>query len=402
MESITQTEKNVLDPIVKSIQDLQESIKNSNLGTETKLAELAKQNMALSKAQKTITSAAKKHDVYGEQGNFDKVAGVMARRLKEAGLLSKENRSYNESGAQFWMERAAGLNEEDSTAGASFLPLTIDPEVNKLVNANGVARANCRNKTNIHGGLKIEQRVSRVTVNGVARGDTTIPTGANTYGSITATPVEVPIIATVEEKLIFDSPVDVVNEQIVDIAEAVAEFEDQALWAGDGTSNYVNFTGIKTATGVGQTVVAYNALTNLDPFTQLKFQLHPSVLKSPNKKLYMHPYTLAQLQTLKAVTAGLYFFDPVNYTTKVGGEIVELSPVMDYPNASGLFTTGQMPAVLADLNKAVWMLFGRPGDLRILTERYADAGQIGIRWLYDVTFGIALPKAVARLIITAS
>lgn len=375
--------------LVQQITELQKKL-STEFATKADVDSFAKALEKLQAQKNAETRKAQKHALFGDQYTFDTVAGHLGKALLDAGKIQK-----GDPRASFWLEKAANLNSTDAGAGTELLPVTIDPVMQKLVEDWGIARRDCRVVPAVRGTFSIKRRNVRVTVSGQTRPDDAASPAGSTMEEVDMATKSVNAITTIEEKLIFESPIDVVNEAISDLVEAAANAEDSALFVGGGTAADFGFTGLKTATGLGEVSVAVGSYT-LDSVINLRTKVNTSILKSPNRKLYCHPYQFAWLQTLKASTSGIYHFDVTAGEFNVAGDRVEFTPAMD-----STYVATKIPFILADLKKAVTVGLGRNTEIRILNELYAANGEIGVRMTYDLGMALVLPTAAARVKLTA-
>lgn len=378
-----------INAIVAKCDEIQKSL--SNFATEEKVAALASQFSKFEQTKRAEALSLRKHRIFGDHEAYSAVANAVGKALVQAGNI--ESKDLNG-----WLTKAnASINQTDSGQGATFLPTSIDPVISKLVQQNGIARNFCRIINGVKGTHSIKQRATRVTVGGVSRPDGAISLSGPTFTPVNLTTYEVGLITTVEEKLINESPVDLVEAAISDIAEAAAEFEDDSLFAGAGTYANLGMTGLNTATtGVGGSdqTVAYGSFS-VDDALNVRAKVHTSVFGNGN--YFMHPYVFASLQTKKASTAGSYFFDISSGSFKLGGSDIVFAPRMD----SSLVLSGKVPVIYGDLSKAVVMGLGRNYEVRVLNELYAASGQIGIRVVYDAGMVMDQSTAVAKVKFTS-
>lgn len=378
-----------VNSIVAKCEEISKSM--ANFATTEKVEALAKQYEKFAAVQRANSVAERKHAMFGTHANYNVVANSIAKALVGSGKIEA-------SKAGEWLTKAnADVNSTDANHGDTFLPVTIDTVVSKLVEANGVLRRYARVRNGVKGTLGIKKRATRTTVNGKTRPDGADDTGGSTYDPVDLSTYEVGHITTVEEKLIWDSPVDLVQEAISDLAEAAAEFEDDVLFSGGGTAADLGFTGLNSAnTGVGglDESVAYGSFT-VDNALNVRTMVHTSVFG--NGTYFMHPYIFALLQTKKASTAGSYFFDITTGSFTLGGSQIQFAPRMD----SAVDSMSDVPVIYGDLNKAITVGLGRNYEIRILNELYAAEGQVGVRLTYDMGVKLVQPTAVAKVLTTS-
>ena len=371
------------------IQEIQKSMEK--FASAEKVEALAKSLSDFQTQKNNEVRRAAKSKMFKSQESYDAVANVIAKGLVDAGKL--EGSKKNE-----WLTKAyANINRTDAGHGDGFVPTTIDGEISKLVEDYGILRREARIRPNVHGNLQVNHRATRVQVTGMARPDAPIPLSGSTYGKKTLSTYQVAAITTIEEKLIWDSPIDLVNEAISDLAEAAANFEDTLLFDGDGTPADAGFTGLNTAnTGLGGNDLVVSAGTGLtvDDALNLRTKVHTSVFGKG--KYYAHPHVLAALQTKKASTSGVYHFDIQKSAFVLGGSEIVLTPM-----ANSGTSVGMAPLYYGDMSKAVLVGLGRDYQIRILNELYADEGQIGVRMVYDIGSALVNPEALAKIVYAA-
>ncbi len=306
----------------------------------------------------------------------------------------------------------ANTNEEDANSGLGFLPTQVDPLLHKLVPLTGVARSQCTVKTGVQGSININSLSSYptggFTLSGsTPRADVAVTPNSGVYAKINVQPLQATWISQVEEKLMFDSMIDVWTETVVQLAIAIGLWEDNVVFMGNGVADAANggLTGVAKTTTLGYNGTASTArtgsFTNLDPFFAMTQNVYPSILNEDDVAFHMHPFTAAFIHTLKASTAGLYFFDPSTGGFKLGGIPVVYNQVLDAPDV-GLqtFAATKVPVVFGSMSKGVTIVLGREAQIRVADQRYFDSNLLAVRATQDFNFGIALPAALSRLLIT--
>lgn len=382
---------NTITQLVKDINALSDKV-GTAFATKADFDALASKVAAFQTIKTAAERAAAKHRMFGTQGVFDAVAGMIGKQLIECGKIDKGG---SDSASRFWTERAAGLNSTDAGHFPEAIPTEISPIVDKLLLEYGNARRYCRVIPNLQGTLQIKRRATRVTVAGQARPDATVTPANGTYDGVSLSTKQISAITTVEEKLIFDTPINVVEEAVGDLVEAAAELEDDVLFKGAGTTAHLGFTGLKTTTaGIGEETVAA-ASFGIDNMLNLQTRVHPSVIRRGDAGFFMHPYQFARLQQKKASTSGVYFFDPSSNSFKVGGYDIRFVHRMD---STAVATDN--PVNFGDLRRAVTIGVGRDVTLKVLTELYAAENSIGFRLTYDLGMVYVQPTTVARVILT--
>ncbi len=311
----------------------------------------------------------------------------------------------------------ANTNEIDATSGLGMLPTQVDSTINKLVPLYGVARNETRVLPGIHGSININRLTAFPTVNFTNSGasaytprdDSSVTPNSAAYAYGNLQPLQATGISVVTEKLIYDAVPGVLEDTAENLAIAFGLFEDTILFTGPTNVNGTAFTGL-----VNQTI-GYNntnptartgtftvASGNFDPLISMRAFVYPSVTRSPNCKYHMIPSTFAVLQSMKASTSGLYFFDISKNEFVVAGAPVVFNQVMDGPNAALTgFDIGKVPIIFGDMRKAVTMGIGRDTQTRILLERYAELNEIGIRVTEDFNYALVLSNAICKLSITS-
>ncbi len=306
----------------------------------------------------------------------------------------------------------SNTNEEDSNSGLGMLPTQVDPLLHKLIPLTGIARSQCTVKSGVQGSININTLSSYptggFTLNGsTPRGDAAVTPNSGVYAKINVQPLQASWISKVEEKLMFDSVVDVWTETVVQLAIAIGLWEDNVVFMGNGVADAANggLTGVCKTTDLGYTGTATTArtgsFTDLTPFWKMQQNVYPSILNEGDTAYHMHPFTAAFIRTLTASTSGLYFYDPSASSFVLGGVPIVYNQVMDAPDA-GLetFTATKVPVLFGSMSKGVTIVIGREAQIRIADQKYFDTNEIAVRATQDWNFGIALKPALSRLLIT--
>ena len=360
------------------------------------MAETKQYKAQLSKAQsaaftKEFADAMDKASLWSKCDNSDKHSADAVRKH----YIAKTN---------------ANANEIDSTAGVGMLPTIVDSVIQKLIPLYGTARNSCRVVSGVKGFFQINSQnaypVAHFTASGSTnRDDGTVTPNSGTFTKVNVQPLQASAISLVTEKLIWDATPGVLENEANNLAIAHGTLEDTTLFTGDPDATTGAFAGLKTAS-IGYNNINVNTrtggFTNFDPLLAMRQNVYPSVSKSPDCKYWMHPFTFALLQTFKAATAGLYFFDPSISSFKIGGSEVEFNQFIDSPDADQTtFAISKVPVYYGDMKKAVTMVLGRDSQLKILYELYAAANEIGLRYTQDFNFGIQLGAALTRISIVS-
>ncbi len=309
-----------------------------------------------------------------------------------------------------YLAKATNINQEDSTSGAGMLPTLVDSVIHQLIPLYGVAR----NYTNFIGGIQGSINVNSLTAypafgptitTGTQRDDATVTPNAPTYAKVNIQPLQCSGLVPVTEQLIFNSVPGILENAAEALAISAGLFEDQVLFTGDGTVNYLGFTGLATNSSVGNSGTSYatvrtGSFTNFDQILSLNAKVHPSVARSPDTAFHMTPATFAFLQTLKP-TNYTYFYDISKNTWTLAGSPIVFNQVMSSPNSVGSFAIGDVPVIYGDLKRAVTMVTGRDTQLRASYEYYFAQNEVALRLTEDVNFGLVLSAAYSRLVITS-
>ena len=390
--------------VVEQIAELNKSIGEISKKLSTPFASQDDVN-ALNKAIGELRTAQKTHQRQmaksrlGSGGTLDLMAGVFAKELNRIGVLSKATNIetanwFKAKGEQF--EKAANLNSTDAGAGVEFLPETIDTVVSKLVDEYGVLPKYARVLPGVRGTFSTKKRNVRVTVGGMARGDSTATPAGSTYTEVDASTKNVNCITTVEEKLLWDSPINMIEEATLDLMEALAYSIDYAGFLGDASTANYGFTGIGLAVGVGNWNVT--STYTLDDVLNLRTKAAVSSFRSAESRYFAHPFQFAYLQTQKASTSGVYHFNPELGRFVIGGVPIEFTDAL----GAGTQAVGQIPWIFGNLRKAVTLAYGRGFQIRLLTELYQADNSIGVQLTGDVGMALVQPTAVARLTISGA
>ena len=403
--------KVVMESLNKSIDGLMEKVNNEK-ASKADVAELSKQVNTL-KATLSMQGEDSEREI-GKLGFNPKSKIVWTKKLQKqwnkvmfdsmdrAGLWNKSNGIAPDMLRKSYLEK---VSEYDATGGQGQLQTLVDSIINYLVPIYGVARSSCRVITGIRGSINLNTRnhypnFGRTNNSSVVRDDGTITPDSPTYTYVTIQPAQSAGIAKVTNKLIYDAVPNIMEDVADQLAVSAGLSEDTELFTGDGTYTYNSFTGLKTATiGVSNQVanVRTGSFTNFDPLINVRQYVAPVVARSGKGKYHMTVPTFALLQTFKASTAGLYFFDLSTNTWKISGDEIVFNQVMDVPNANGTFSIGAVPVIYGDLEKAVVMAIGRDHIFTTLLELYQATSETGYKLEYDFAFGIVNKQGVSRV-----
>lgn len=218
-------------------------------------------------------------------------------------------------------------------------------------------------------------------------------------------------IVPLTEELIEDSAVDLTSLIAELFVEAVTIEEDAQFFGGTGTP----FTGILNDTNVPNLTLATGKNTfaeaDADDFLSLQYKVKTSARS--RGKYYLHPTVVASIMKLKDTTGAYIYAMPAGDkpATLWGKPVVECDAL---PGTDAGTQASKPFAFFGDLKQAC--VYGDKGDMKVklldqatVTDvdgttqiNLAEQDMIGIRVVERVGYATVLPKAIARMITSAT
>jgi HK97 family phage major capsid protein len=212
----------------------------------------------------------------------------------------------------------------------------------------------------------------------------------NTQGTFTQVKLTNNIIGTLAKigrSLINRSDVDVVSYVINAIAKSIAWFLEKELLNGGGALGSGKLSGLAQISG-GQTLTGATTLV-IDTVELVKLQLMVPQVYQTACEWYMHPLTLAYIQSLKSTTGkflmGNTLSEDGRYT--ILGKPVNVSDNMPQIGVNALeIFYGDMSGLYGKNTKSV--------EMQVLLEKYADEYAIGIAAFLEMDSTIVEPQKI--------
>lgn len=210
-----------------------------------------------------------------------------------------------------------------------------------------------------------------------------IPESADTFAHFNVKSYKLAALSRIKESFVSDNNFDLEGYLSREFARRFGRAEEDAFLNGDGTNLP---SGILSATGgtVGVTA-ADPAKIAYDEIVKLYFSLKAEYRE--NAVFLMHDETAMLLRTLKD-TAGNYLWNATNDT-------IFSKPVV---------TSSHMPTIAAGAKSIVfgdlsyyWIVERQPLTVKVLSELYAQQGQIGFSSFERLDGKLILPEAVQVL-----
>ena len=280
----------------------------------------------------------RRHGVFPTNSPEEIKAMSKDERIKHfiRGVYKKDEKIINAIQDSFGMEQHA-YTEGTTTAGGYLVPDEFQTEVIRVAAEFGVARK----EGNVFGFggdtlyLNAENAVPTVAWTDEAA-QITESTGSFTQPSISIK--KLAAISAMSNELFADSKVNLIQLIATQVGEALAEKEDLAAFAGDGTSTYGSVTGLTglTLTSTTQTISG-TSLDNLSADDLLDVQYKVAAKWRKGAIFVMHPNVFARVRKLKDANGAYVVTNPPSadqFPTIWGRRVVE-SEAMPSTDASG-------------------------------------------------------------------
>ncbi len=300
-------------------------------------------------------------------------------------------------------------------SGSPYAGYTVDSElsaeIRHLITEYGVARREMESVQLTKGSYKVNDLVTDVTVYWVDEAAVVKSTQA-VLGQEELTLKKLGAIVTMTSELLEDTEIDLISFMAGRVAEGFAQAEDEAFFAGDGTSAFGGFTGLLNATDVNEVVLAGTTFASMDADDLLDMQDATPAGALANAKYYYHRTIKSIVRKLKA-TDGTYIYQAPSQSgpATVWGApevLVEAMPAIGDTAVDTSFV------LFGDLRKAC--IFGYKGAIK--AKRF-DAGEVrnvadnadinlittdreAMRWTQRVGYVRVIPTAVTKLTTAAS
>ena len=214
---------------------------------------------------------------------------------------------------------------------------------------------------------------------------TPIPESSDTFTQLALHSNKLAALSRIRTSFIKDTNFDLERYLTEEFARRFGRAEENGFLNGSGENEPYGILHPEQGAQVGVTAASATEIT-FDEVVKLYFSLAPEYRQ--NARWIMNDETAFYLRTLKDKD-GAYLWRDRDDT--IFGKPVEISPY-----APGM-ATGASPIVLADLHY-YWVTQRQPLTVRILKERYAQQGQIGLLAYENLDGRLIIPEAGKRLI----
>lgn len=271
---------------------------------------------------------------------------------------------------------------EAVAVGSTYTAL-VPTEISAKIDAKRNEIAKLRKYCTVHpcsGDYTIAVEGTGVTVNYVSEG-ASIPDSTPTLGTVNLKAWTMAALVKVSERVITDLAVNFEAYIVEQIGKAIALKEDHEILLGAG-SDAVSGVITKIASVPARVTTAASGTT----FTWAELKNFIGTLKAykPYSIIVMAQSTLDHISEFK--DGNNYIFPQDKEITNIKGLPVVISPDMDE------IAVGKTVIVAGDFG--YYHLADRQGlEIRVLNERYADTGQVGIRATYRIDGNLTLNEA---------
>lgn len=204
-------------------------------------------------------------------------------------------------------------------------------------------------------------------------------------------------IVKISDELVTDSAFDVIGIVARLGGKALGTVTGQAYVAGDGVGNP---NGIATAASAGVTMATGNTATiDIDALTDLQHSVVSAYRNRPGAGYLMKDSTLAFVRKIKTGISGdkTTLWQP-SVQAGVPDSLLG-KPVYTDPNVAALAASSKV-VLFGDFSEYWIRDVGSP-EVKVLNERYADTGQIGVR-ITQRTDGELADTAAVRALVTSA
>lgn len=270
-------------------------------------------------------------------------------------------------------------------AGGALIPQEMENAIIDLRDTYGAARQLARIRPMATDSLSVPRRESGLTAYFFGDDDGAGLTASDKgWGNVSFTAKKLGILARVGDDLIEDAAINVVDDLAMEMGWAFAKKEDECWIDGDGTSTYGGMTGLRPKFVATAYASRITLATNHDLMSEVDATDLANVMAG------IAQFARPGANWLCSGTFKASVFDRIVGTA--GGNSVQTLAGMVQPSYLGypIVTSEAMPSdTTTDFTSLVMAMFGnfrqstslaarRGITIKVLTERYAELGQLGI------------------------
>ena len=272
--------------------------------------------------------------------------------------------------------------ESSNTKGGAIVPVEMEQSIIDLREQYGVARQLCRVIPMASDTMDLPRRIGGVTAYFVGEEDSGTESDKS-WDNVQLNARKLMALTRMSSEYAEDAVIDVAEDLANEMAYAFAEKEDDCLFNGDGTSTYGGIQGIRSKL-LGKAGAVNVATVGHDLFSEIDADdLNGLMAKLP-------VYAQMNARWIVSQPGKALVFDAL--AQAAGGNTIQTMGGRPQPAYLGypITVSQKMPTSTSSLDAVVMLLFGdiskaatlgdrRGFRLQVLTERYAEYDQIGIK-----------------------
>lgn len=372
-----------LENIVTKFNVISEKIEK-DVATKNEVAELRDLVKALGKEQDRAYLKQRSNRVFGDEAVAREFVDYLAKGI-QSGVKSNIARSEEITKAAF--------NAEGGTAnlGSNVIPTSVQPVFTQLLSVGAKARQ-FHDVLTLNGPMDLPYGDDEVSV--AFTDDVTALTEVNnTLKKVNLNPKQLGALYVSSEKILLQSAVPIAEIVATNLVNAAGVFEDTKvlLAANGGTDGGI--TGYNAHASVpSATVASLSAMTYTDLLDRTT-AVHESIVDG---EWYMPRETIAQCRKLKD-SQNRPLIDIQGQDFYLFGAKVNRWDRIGNPDSAS-----ELVALYGNLRKAGTIGVGREMGIQVSDQFLFNKVQLAWRLVYDFSFVIRHPNAVARLKIAAS
>jgi len=389
-------------------QEDAEALKEANLKVENNLKELEKlqselevvnQNIKFEEQQEAIEALMVKNNIPRNEPTKFSIPAKAKRARVTNGFDSEESafkagmqmlaKNFHHKPAENWLRDHNVVNVErllgsDDDKGGLFVPDEVEMAIIRNVEMFGVARQECA-RSQMNSDHKIMTvRSAGMTAYHVAESTDGSANGTSdtpTWKSAELVARKAKAWCKISEDISEDAVLDLVDLIVMEAAQAFAEYEDDALFNGDGTSSYHHVKGLKNKLAAGS---IYTGATGELAFSDLDLEDFEAVIGQLPHYAGHNP---------KWYISKLGFWHSMGRLMDAGGgnSIADLGngpqrQFLGYPvvfsqkmYASTADSASNIAAYFGDLSQAAVFGDRRGVTLNVDSSRYWDEDNLGVK-----------------------